>query len=175
MKSHAYLIGLFTILLFNGCKKEGPIGPAGPQGSQGIPGETGATGATGAQGNANVVSGTVTITNWIFSSPSYYADISYPAITQEIVDKGAVLVYVSNGGGGYSQLPVTVYPNTTYSKSFECVHALGALRIYVTDSDHITVNPGTQTFKIVVIGSGMKIKHLDYTDFELVKKAYGIQ
>jgi len=95
----------------------GPTGPAGAQGPAGTPGAAGtngtdgaagapgATGPAGPQGNANVRS---TVVPNVSLSASASTLVSVPAITNDIVDNGAVLVYVRLVGfGGYwDALPV---------------------------------------------------------------------
>lgn len=67
-------------LTFFGCKK----------------GDTGAAGANGTNGNANVQSFTFLNQIWINSGSDIY--ISEPAITQAVLDKGAVDVYWRDTG-----------------------------------------------------------------------------
>lgn len=149
MKNLIYLAILVLSVSISSCSKEGPIGPAGPQGPQGPTGTTGPAG----QDASVPVSTTLYVNNWVYSAsaPSYMASISVPAITQNVLDRGIVAAYVSNGSGGWIALPMTWYPTTTYSYTYSCVHALGYLHVHRTDSDGIAVNPGGQTFKIVVI------------------------
>lgn len=99
----------------------------------------------------NIESDEVTVTNWGYTNPYYYATINYPAITQEVVDHGAVLVYIKTGNGQYSQLPLTFYPSASWSTSVEVVHSLNQVDLFWTDSDLNTAAPGSWTFKIVVI------------------------
>ncbi len=157
MKASTQIAALLLFFAtFSACKKEGPAGPAGKD------------------GNANVKSQTFTVGSWNYSAPSYYADISYGAITQDIINSGAVLVYVSNGSGGYSQLPLTYYTSSSYSSTFEVVSAPGAVRIYATDSDLLQpANPGTRVFKVVAISSSARAAHpgLDWNDYAAVKHA----
>ena len=77
------LIVVIIATTFNACTK----GDTGPQGS---------AGANGYNGNANVNTQTFTISSWSFNSPSYSASVTDYDITQDIVDNGAVMVYVSN-------------------------------------------------------------------------------
>jgi hypothetical protein len=92
----------------------GPAGPTGPTGAQGPAGTAGAAGTNGtngingtdgADGNANVRS---TVVSNVTLSAGGLTLISVPAITDDIVDNGAVLVYVRLVGfGGYwDALPV---------------------------------------------------------------------
>ena len=165
----AAMLSMFALacgLLFTNCAKDGMTGPAGPAGTNGT---------NGTNGNANVVSGTVTVTNWTYSSPSYYGDITYASITQSIMDKGAILVYLSNGSGGYSQLPLTIYPLATYSQTYEVVTAFNNVRIYITDSDLTAPNaPTAKTFKIVVIAAGMVKPNVNVKNYADVKAAYSL-
>lgn len=156
------IIFLFSIALLTtaGCKKEGPAGPAGKD------------------GNANVHGQVFTVNNWSYSSPSYHADMSFSAITQDIINTGAVLVYLSNGSGGYSQLPLTYYPSPSYSRTFETVSYPGGVRIYITDSDLTApTTPGSYTFKVVAISSSARLGHpeVDYSDYDQVSRAFNFQ
>jgi hypothetical protein len=77
---------------------EGPAGPAGPQGPAGTQGPTGAAGAAGPTGSANVV-----YSNWapagawtranIFGVDRFFIDVRADRLSQEIMDRGVVLVY----------------------------------------------------------------------------------
>lgn len=85
----------------------GPAGPAGPEGAQGAKGDTGATGpagATGADGEGSADgAGDVIYSDWL-SVPfthdtdvdEYYANIDIPELTEEILFKGDVRVYVNS-------------------------------------------------------------------------------
>lgn len=101
----------------------------------------------------NIESDVITIlsSDWGWSSPYYYVQINYPAITQTVVENGAVLVYMETAANNYSQLPITFYPTNTYSTSVETTHTADFLKIYWADSDHLTITPGQRKFKIVVI------------------------
>ena len=82
----------------------GPQGPQGPQGPAGPAGQNGAPGQNGQDGNANVqnfllLNKSVTLTG--------LTRLSIPAITQDVVDQGLVLVYfrVTGSGNVYYALP----------------------------------------------------------------------
>jgi hypothetical protein len=75
MKALKLLAPMFALMAFAGCTKTGPAGPAGPQGQQ---------------GNANVQ--TVLFTNQTFTANSALT-LNIPAITQSILDSGAVIGY----------------------------------------------------------------------------------
>jgi len=151
------LTAIIIVLTITNCKKEGPVGPEGPQGPAGPAAQT----------------DTYTVT-FYQSGTSYRTDISDGNITQAIVDNGAVLTYMSNGSGGWSALPLTYFPTTAYSRTFEAIHYLNAVTIWNYDSDGVLpANPGTKTFKIVAI-SGNRIGNwplnVDKSDYNQVKK-----
>lgn len=122
-KKLATILLCMTCLLFFSCTKKGPAGPqgpageqgpAGPQGDKGDTGATGPRGATGAQGpkgasgaqgpkgatgpqgpkgTANVI-----YSDWIYvtysvSATQSYASFLVPELTQEIFDKGELVIY----------------------------------------------------------------------------------
>lgn len=113
------------------------------EGPQGIP---------GVDGNANVVSKTFT-SNWILEDNFWYTVFDYPAINQDILDRGAVLVYLKVESS-HLQLPVTLYLNENYSSTLSVYHSLGMVTIYWDDSDLLTpIEPGNYNFKVVVIAA----------------------
>jgi hypothetical protein len=151
-------------LTLTSCQK-GETGPAGPAGTNGT------------NGNANVVSSSITTSAWSYVSPSWEMTFTYPAITQNILDKGAVLVYVQSGTN-YYQLPYTLYPQNTYSRTYTFVHYLGGLKVFVTDSDLTQPsNPGSLTFKVVVIAASQidENPNVNYDNYEEVKKAFNLK
>ena len=145
---------------FSNCEKVTVTGPAGEDGKD---------------GNANVVSSSITSGSWSFVSPSWSQSFTYSAITQDILDNGAVLVYVASGVN-YYQLPYTFYPTSSYSRTYNYVHYLGGLKVYVTDSDLNTPQPGTLEFKVVVIEASflMKNPNVDLNNYQAVKKAFNL-
>lgn len=158
VKTIKTLMLLAAITIFGGCAKEGPAGEDGKD------------------GNANVVSTTITSTDWTFNDPSWVLSLNYPAITQNIINSGAVLVYVKVGES-YNQLPLTFYQSSSYSSSVEVSTFVGGLDLFWTDSDLIQpIYPGSQTFKIVVIASSGMIQNpnVDYSNYEEVCSTFNI-
>ena len=159
IKSITSLVLLVTMTIFSSCKKEGPAGPAGKD------------------GNANVVSSTITSSSWAYTEPSWAITFTDPAITQEIINSGAVLVYIKVGDN-YTQLPLTFYLSSSYSSTIEVSTFVGGLSLFWTDSDLVQPNnPGSQTFKVVVIaGSGMiQNPNVDYSNYEEVKSKFNLE
>jgi hypothetical protein len=108
MKTQRYLFLLSIICLsfvLVKCKKgdDGPIGPTGTKGDTGAAGVNGATGAAGAKG-ATGATGTANViySDWItpptytkttvFGTFNFTYDIAASKITQDILDKGTVMV-----------------------------------------------------------------------------------
>jgi len=144
------------MLVLNGCQKEGPAGE------------------DGRDGNANVVSTTVTSSAWIYSDPSWTLNIPYAAVTQDIINTGAVLVY-AKVETSFNQLPLTFYQTPTYSTSVEVSSYAGGVNLIWTDSDLIQPNtPNLETFKIVVISSAgiAQNPNVDLSNYEEVASAF---
>jgi len=143
MKNSILFIALLTLLMTS-CKKED-------------------------YGNTDIYSKEYAVT-WTFQDPSYYTTISVPQITQDVLDNGAMMAYMSNGNGGWVALPCTIPMDASYSSTFTPVFTLGGATIWKTDTDLLTLDPGLSTFKIVVLTQKQLIAHpnLDLTDYESV-------
>ncbi len=82
---------LIVILAFTSCKKEGPVGPSGPAGTQGQ------AGTDGVDGSVDIV-----YSDWLaldllsgIYAEVWNAKIEDERITQDILDKGVIKMYVS--------------------------------------------------------------------------------
>ncbi len=113
--SFAVFSAITCMLLMSSCRKgdTGPAGPAGPAGSNGVAGPT---------GSANVIySNWIMTGNWVKSTTSngsgkatFYFDVASSDLTQDILDKGTVLVYAvfyndPDGSGIVKLLPSIYY------------------------------------------------------------------
>ncbi|MBD0350623.1 MAG: collagen-like protein [Flavisolibacter sp.] len=119
MKKLSFLSLCFSaIVLIVSCKKEGPMGPVGPQGAAGTNGTNGEPGATGPQGPAG--SANVVYSSWSDSAlawtdttintvPLRTSSLSASAVTQEIIDRGVVLVYGRTEDGDVHALPTMLH------------------------------------------------------------------
>jgi hypothetical protein len=87
---------MLSLFLFTACQKNPVPGPVGPAGKQ---------------GNANVTDNQYTVNrpywNWDTVAHAYFQAQTDSAITQSILDKGAVLVYFSIGSSVWQPLPFT--------------------------------------------------------------------
>jgi hypothetical protein len=146
-------------------------------GCKGKDGEPGAQGPQGQQGNANVQSATFYVNSWTFDTFYYYTTLNYPAITQDIINTGAVLVY-SLDNNTISQLPFTFYPSANYSSSVSFEASPSQVKVYVVDSDLTQPNnPGSGTFKVVVMSSRSMLANtnIDFKNYNQVKKAFNLK
>ena len=82
----------------------GAQGPAGPTGATGAQGPAGQNGADGQDGSANVSSVLLTNKTVILTG---FTQFSVPQITQDIVDKGLVLMYfrITGSNSGFFAMP----------------------------------------------------------------------
>ena len=161
-KSILLVLPIIAVMLTsNGCKK-GDTGPQGPPGTNGV------------DSNTNVV-GTNAITlnsgNWTANGKYFYATLYTLAITQAIVDRGAVLVYEQNGSS-WTALPYTF---GILSRSFQ--FELNTVYIFYQNTDGSqTDNPGNQTYRIVAISSSNSIAnpYVDWESYEEVKRVFNL-
>ena len=97
---------LAVILVFAYCSKDGDTGPQGPAGPAGPAGPTGTQGPKGDTGTANVIYSSWTDTaNWkpdtvmvgsvVTDTLGYFANISAPKLTLNILNTGEIKVYVN--------------------------------------------------------------------------------
>lgn len=155
----------------------------------------GCQGPTGPQGNANVHASTVAVSSsdWIYTSGQdeygeYHVTFTDNEITQDIVDHGMVLVYISNGSGGWQLMPIVGYTQgtsngLTYDLEYKYSPVYGAFSVtvwyYILTDPYfwVPVNPGAQTFKIVAVAGLSKASNpnLNWNNYDDVKRALKIQ
>jgi len=139
-------------LIFTGCSKKGDTGPAGPQGPAGT------NGTNGQDGNANVAgSNSVAVSNWSYDNTTnaWTAQLQWPSITQAIVDKGSVQVFIGNGTAAWSAL-------TYVDGNLYCGYGftVGYVNLFISTTDgSLANNPGTLYFRIVAISASQKAAH----------------
>lgn len=177
MKKTNYLL-LLSIAIWlcaASCGKDGATGPQGPVGATGPTGSTGpagATGPTGATGTANVI-----YSDWI--TPSSYtltttfsmnhldANITASTITQDVIDKGAVLVYGKLDGynptiwptAQVSELPIVVTyieGTITYADVWSANVTVGNIQIdFVDDHNLYSSLVTSHQFRYIIIPGGV--------------------
>lgn len=135
---------------------------------------------------ANVASSTLTINSndWYWdNNTSWRVDIDYNNITQDIINRGAVLVYMESQNT-WRQLPMTFYYSINgssgveyRSSSLEVSSFDKGLSIFWTESDfNNSYRPDTHRFKIVVIEANIYATRsdVDFSDYDAVRKAFNI-
>lgn len=158
---------LLTAIMTVSCSKDGATGPTGA---------TGAAGTNGINGNANVIgTNTLTVSTWTsYSSGSLWGtSLSATGITQSIVDKGIVSVFIGDSSGSWTSMPYTI-GNTSWFYSF----GVGFINIYKTNTNLAAIaNPGSQTFRVVIISASNKMANpnTDWKDYNQVKEVLHLQ
>lgn len=151
---------LLTTIMTISCSSDGAAGPAG------------ANGTNGTNGNANVIgTNTLTISSWTsYSSGSLWGtSLTAAGITQTIVDKGIVSVFIGDSSGSWTAMPYTL-GNASWFYSF----GVGFVNIYKSNTNLAVIpNPGSQTFRVVIISASNKAANpnTNWNDYEEVKEA----
>lgn len=158
----------------------GAKGDKGDKGDPGTNGEQGAKGDKGDTGTANVIySGwfAPAVGEWQkLSDINYTYTINEQRITQDIVDRGVVLVYSRQGAGSASYLlPLTLTTSSSISNynvgmSFEkvIINFLELLEPSGKPANNLQ-------FRYVIIPGGIQARaNLDYTNFDAVAHAFRI-
>lgn len=159
---------LLSIAMFVfGCSKDGETGPAGPAGANGI------NGTNGINGNANVIGSTIfstTASNWTTDTGGIVWTATLTGaneITQNIVDRGIVSVFILTGSQ-WSPLPFTFF-NRNMSYSF----GVGTIEFVAYGTDYAVIpNPSNVTMRFVVISPSNRLSHpnTDWNNYEEVKQ-----
>lgn len=114
---------------------------------------------------------------WTQNAPGYYCLLTDANITQDVVDKGDVVVYLSNDNGGWIALPITMPITSTYATTLTPVHYLGGITVWAYDTDmQQTADPGPTTFKVVIISAVARLANptLNVNNYEEVKKMFNL-
>ena len=166
---------ILAVSFLASCTKVGPMGPQGPQGP------------AGQDGNANVASATVTVKStdwqWLNEYGQWRVTIDYPAITDNVFNHGAVLVYM-DVDGTWSQVPLTYYYQDVNQagETINCAASIevatlndGGVRLFWTESDFYDgMRPNTHDFKIVAIEASVYSARsdVDYSSYDAVKTVF---
>jgi len=168
------LISISTVLL-NSCEADadiitrdqfkgddglqGPEGQQGPQGPEGQPGAQGPEGPGDADGNANVI-----VSEWKLAtghkdtimdgSQMKIATLTSPELTESIIEKSAIMVYINYGGGTFT-LPYTsnATGRTSTISFFPQIKKIRPIRL--THDNNTPINLSTfMNYKYVIIPQG---------------------
>ena len=160
-----------VVLTMTHCKK-GDTGPAGPAGS------------------ANVTySDWFTASPWtkdtVFSVYGFNYNKAAPAITQQILDSGAVLTFAKLSGyntliwptGSVGQLPInlTYQSGNTMTDTWSAQATVGNLRIrFVNDKNQYNVISNVHQFRYIIIPGGVKGGRRANLSYEEICREYNI-
>lgn len=190
MKQLRLIFALFIAgSVFYSCKgPEGPAGPQGAKGETGAVGPTGAQGATGATGTANVIYSPWKdlhgAEKWSgFGQQTLWVSFTAPEITDAMLDKGLVYVYLK-----YTTSSSPIVISVPYAPEGFIFHLYkGGLRLGrvwpnalsstapKTYSDATVLGGFTELRYVVVPGEkSARESGPDYTDYESVKKYYNL-
>lgn len=163
MKRKILLLFVFiSAFVFSACTKEGPPGPAGED------------------GNAEVHTVLLNANSFAWDGTYYwrYATWSNVSIlTADVNASGAVMLYETNGSGGWFAVPYSFNLGNDVSAHTFFQHATGQVRVYVALSDDSDPGSYSSTFKLVCIPSSARKAHpdLNLTDYEEVKKTFHLK
>lgn len=181
MKKAFLSFAILAMILLVSCTKPevGPIGPIGPAGTNGTNGAAGTNGTNGIDGNANVIgSNTVVTNNWvsIYDDGQYFtyqSTLTWASITQAIVDKGIVIVYLQQDLG-WVALP---YTETESTLSYTLGYRINVGNVTLIFTGYDEVSPGAtslngETFRIVAISSSVAAANpnVNWENYEEVMK-----
>jgi hypothetical protein len=197
---HWYLIILLPFLVF-ACVEDGQDGQDGLQGIQGDkgdPGEKGDKGDPGEKGDpgdpgtANVIySDWVGFESATWSNPfNFFGQnrrtypIAETAITDDILNRGMVAVYVRFGGSSTTIQPLPITQALTLIKAQTLGYELkkGEISLFYFNRDDTNdpgrIGPGNAYRYVIIPGgtpnSGGRMANIDLSDYEAVKKYYNL-
>lgn len=164
------LIALLLVALslnFSSCKKA-EKGPAGPQG------------APGKDGNANVKNLTIFVNanEWVYKPGTFEVTKLVPELTADIINKGAVMVYMGDTGS-WEALPATNVDPDGFAVTFNYIIEAGKLILYGTYNSSVTMPAGTiesGDYKIVLIAGSARAANpnLNLLNYNEVQNTYNL-
>jgi hypothetical protein len=189
-----YFLHLLAIIALSAtsCSKDGTVGPTGSQGSTGATGAIGATGPKGDTGTANVaysdwITPPAYVKTTVFSTTTFTYDITDPKITQDILDKGVVLVYGKLNGYNptiwptdqVSALPIVInylQGTTPEIDTWLALPSLGKLQINMKNNNNVYGNiSNAHSFRYIIIPGSVKIADIDHKTYNEVRSDLHMQ
>jgi hypothetical protein len=136
------ILVLSVSLFFTACTKEGPAGPSGTSGP------AGPAGPTGPVGNNAIIVKNISISTWTsgWGGTVYQGSAGVPEITNNIINGGAVLAYLS-GGTSLAALPCTLSETGVSYRFYYYLSRFGAEK----SSAAVLPAPGTLDYRILII------------------------
>ena len=145
MKTFTFSFFVIIGFFLSGCVEDGPMGP------EGLPGRD------GRDGNANVYySGWYHPTQWAGQTGDWYFNVADNAITEDIVESGVILAYMSIPGDIY---PNAVRPMPNFANGANWDFLIPDYGSIEFTSDALDI-PGTTNyfFRFVLIPSNIELK-----------------
>ena len=174
---------LATSLLIGACKKGDP-GPQGEKGDKGDAGSQGATGATGSKGDPGTAN--VLYSDWLdlgfTQDPSgvFFAQIEDDKITDDLLSKGEIKVYVNLGTA--AEKIVFPLPLISGSAQITPLFAEGLIELDANLNASTATNSQTgqktRQYRYVLIPGGAHLrmdKHINWNNYEEVKNYLGLK
>ncbi|MCW3119406.1 MAG: hypothetical protein JWM28_3488 [Chitinophagaceae bacterium] len=184
MKQNILFVLCSVILLTVGSCKKGDIGPQGTTGPQGP------AGPQGAIGTANVIysdwfTPAVYTKDTIFGIWGFNYNQAATAITQQVLDSGAVLTFGKLHGynpgiwpaGQVAQLPVnlTYIVGSTMTDTWSALATVGNLKIrFVNDLNFYNSISTSHQFRFIVVPSGIPGARMEQLTYQEICKKYSI-
>lgn len=186
--------GIMLNVVLVSCEKEGPPGPAGSQGDQGEQGPKGDEGDQGEKGDPGTAN--VLYSDWIsfdvsvwekiteFGKETQVYKISEDTVTQEILDRGLVLVYIRFGGAPAPRpLPFIGYITSTTNDQYLWYRlSIGTISIIfynLNDKNDPGKFGSSNAYRYVIIPGGTPINGrssaaLQHMTYEEICRLYNI-
>lgn len=166
MKAIRLLGALLVLSTLGGCIIEESVGPQGPP------------------GNANVFTLNMAFDLDQASFNGSVASVQYdvPDLTVSVVDEGAILLFFRDQGT-WTAMPYTFgvesadLPAVDYTISLGFGYEVGFLEVFYeasTDAVDLAALPDRDLKLVVIDGFGFGKRHVDLTNWEAVKAAYGL-
>lgn len=140
----------------------------------------------GSYGNASIItSNTVTLNNWSEDwddgiNYEYSSVISWPALSQSIVDNGMVMVYLKDGSD-WIAMPLSYADDTYSSQNWNFYYTAGSATISVSgyddDGSWLASDFSGTSVKIVAISNEARSLHpeVDFNNYAEVESVFGLK
>jgi hypothetical protein len=120
------------------------------------------TNVVGGNADMRTVDFNVQTNDWVeYGTPGeqgygFYVDLTFPEITNNVIQNGMVTLYMKRGDT-WTSIPFNYFYRSTgvdpvnYEGGFFYSMQQGLFSIDYYESDHYTLNPGDQTFRLVIV------------------------
>ncbi len=150
MKTIKTTIAILAMAIFAVSCSKPENGINGKDGTNGTNGAVGQTGTTGTTGSANVIYSTWTNIPLTAEGTYFVGEVIVPQITQEILDRGLILVYFEISTGSFSGVYQCNYfdPGFSPARYFVAYHRLAKIKLDTSIS-------ANQRIRYIIIPGGV--------------------